>query len=514
MLPNLPIGRQDFHKIRTAGDLYVDKTEHIHRLITGGGGYYFLARPRRFGKSLTLSTIKELYSGSRELFKGLWVEDHWDWNKTAPVIHLQFNEINYVNQSLEAGLKDALLRVYAAYGLSSSETILSDLFKDLLRQLAAAHGRVVLLIDEYDKPLIDFLTKEKLPQAFENQAVLKSFYSVIKSSDNLIEFLLITGVSKFSKVGVFSDLNNLYDITLHPRFATLTGITQEELELHFGAAIDAHEAETGKTDLRGKLRTWYNGYSFHGGKDRVYNPFSILSFFGSWEFRNFWFSTGTPTFLIDLLRERHYYRFEQVEMGPSAFESYQLDRLETIPLLFQTGYLTIKEYDPEYQLYTLDYPNKEVKDSMLQYLVAAFRHGNVYETTPAVVRLAKAFDAGDLEAVREQINDLFQTIPHQLFVAAKENLYHALIHLLFTYLGQYIQSEVNTLRGRIDSVVETDDHVYVLEFKLDGSAEAALAQIQERGYLEAKRSAGKKVVAIGVNFSSSEKGITGWAVAK
>ncbi len=511
MLPKLPIGQQDFCGIRKGEYLYVDKTAHIHRLVTSGK-YFFLARPRRFGKSLTLSVIKELYSGNRALFKDLWIDDRWDWGKKSPVVHIQFNEINYVNQSLETGLTNALLRVYADYGLTANSAVLSDLFKDLLRQLSATHGRVVLLIDEYDKPLIDFLTKDKLPQAQENQSVLKSFYSVIKSSDNLIEFLLITGVSKFSKVGIFSDLNNLRDVSQSPSMAQLMGITPEELEHHFGTAIDAREEKSGRINLRDKIREWYNGYSFHNGISKVYNPFSLLSFFADWEFRNFWFSTGTPTFLVDLMRERHYYQFKQVEIGPSAFESYQLDRLETIPLLYQTGYLTIREYDPKYLLYTLDYPNREVKDSMLQYLIAAFRHGNVYETTPAVVRLAKAFDAGDLDAVREQINDLFQSIPHQLFVAAKENLYHALIHLMFTYLGQYITSEVSVLRGRVDAVVQTATHVYVMEFKLDQSAAAALAQIRERDYEAAFQSTNKEVVAVGVNFDSREKRIEGWEV--
>ena len=512
MLPNLPIGQQDFGKIRSLGNLYVDKTRQIHELVTTGGGYYFLARPRRFGKSLTLSTIKELFTGSRELFKGLWVEDHWDWERTNPVIHIGFSRLGY----LDIGLVPAILRELdeqaKKFDLELTGDGISFRFQELLTEVKVKHGRVVLLIDEYDKPLIDYLDKERLPQAFKNQGILKSFYSVLKDNDANLRFLLITGVSKFSKVGVFSDLNNLTDITIHPRFTSLVGITQQELEEHFGAAIDQHEAETGQSNIRTKLREWYNGYSFNDGKVKVYNPWSLLSFFQQWVFRNFWFATGTPTFLVRLMRERNFYQLHQEEVPHTSFDSYQLDDLDTTSLLFQTGYLTIKSYQPEDQLYTLDYPNKEVMDSMLQYLLGAFSHRATRTTTPAVVRLRTAFQRGDLDAARQQIDDLFQSIPHQLFIDGKENLYHALIHLMFTYLGQYIRSEVNTLRGRIDAVVETGTHVYVLEFKLDSSAESALEQIRARGYVAAERAAGKEMVAIGVNFSSELKRIKGWLV--
>ena len=509
MLPKLPLGQQDYRGIREEEKLYVDKTEPIHRLVTLGK-YFFLARPRRFGKSLTLSTIKELFSGSRELFEGLWVEDNWNWDKTNPVIHIGFSRLGYFDIGLVPAILTELNEQAKKFEIELTKAGIGLRFQELLIKVKEKHGPVVLLIDEYDKPLIDYLSKENLPQAFENQGILKSFYSVLKDNDANLRFLLITGVSKFSKVGVFSDLNNLTDITIHPRFTSLVGITQQELEEHFGAAIDQHETETGQSDIRAKLQEWYNGYSFHDGKVKVYNPWSLLSFFQQWIFRNFWFATGTPTFLVRLMRERNFYQLQQEEVPHSSFDSYQLDDLDTTSLLFQTGYLTVKSYHPEDQLYTLDYPNKEVKDSMLQYLLGAFSHRATRTTTPAVVRLRNAFKRSDLDAARQQIDDLFQSIPHQLFIDGKENLYHALIHLLFTYLGQYIRSEVSTLRGRIDAVVETDTHVYVLEFKLDSSAEVALEQIRTRGYVAGERAAGKEVVAIGVNFSSELKRIEGW----
>ncbi|MEM6397225.1 MAG: AAA family ATPase [Bacteroidota bacterium] len=512
MLPRLPIGQQYFRGIREEGSLYIDKTEHIYNLIRSSK-YFFLARPRRFGKSLTLSVISELFQGSQELFKGLWIEDKWDWEQTNPVVHIQFNEINYKDQPLEVALRRALLQQYKRHNIEPQGEVVSDLFGDLLQELSDKKGRVVLLIDEYDKPLIDYLTKDKIEQGLAHQAQLKSFYSVIESSDTYLKFVLITGVSKFSKVGVFSDLNNLLDITFHRLGENLVGISQEELETHFGAAIDHREKETGQTGIRDRIKMWYNGYSFFDGQVKLYNPFSILSFFSAWEFQNFWFSTGTPTFLVNLLRERNYYRFDRASVGQSGFESYQIDQLETVPLLYQTGYLTIKNYDRELLVYDLDYPNREVKDSMLQHLIAAFSRGNIFESAPTVVKLRSAFLTNDLEKVVEIINNLFQSIPHQLFIEAKENLYHALIHLLFTYLGQYIQSEVSVLRGRIDSVVQTDSHVYIIEFKLDQSAQAALDQIQEKDYMAPYRESGKEIVALGINFNSEQKRIDGWLTA-
>ena len=379
----MPIGKQNFHDIRMKGNLYLDKTEVIHRLVSEGE-YYFLARPRRFGKSLTLSTLSYLFQGKRSLFKGLWIEDKWDWTQKHPVIHLTFNSINYKDQPITAAITKALRKEAEKYGLSLRGDFMSEHFANLLEDLHAKLGAVVLLIDEYDKPLIDFLAQDERHKAVEHQKELKSFYSIIKSNGTHIRFLLITGVSKFSKVGVFSDLNNLRDISLSPPFAALTGITQAELDLHFSDDIReiAEERSEAPAVTRETIREWYNGYSFDG-KTFLYNPFSILSFFADRDFRNYWFASGTPTFLIDLMRERSFYAFEQQQVGLSAFEAYDLENLETIPLLFQTGYLTIKEYDREHYLYTLDYPNREVKDSMLQYLLGAYTNAQVSTSTGA-----------------------------------------------------------------------------------------------------------------------------------
>jgi hypothetical protein len=508
----LPIGLQDFRGLRQDGYLYVDKTRHIHRLITEGK-YYFLSRPRRFGKSLLLSAIKEVFLGSRWLFEGLWIVDEWDWSQRFPVVHVSFSSLGYKDIGLEASLLRMLDDEAAKQGVSLEGEGLGYRFKELLQKTAETHGPVVLLIDEYDKPLIDYLDKESLPTALAHQKLLKSFYSVLKDSDAHLRLLFITGVSKFSRVGVFSDLNNLRDITFSPVYNTITGITQDELEAYFGQEMDAiaeAQAQLPAT-LRAAIKTWYNGYSWDG-LAFVYNPFSLLSYFADRQFQNFWFTTGTPTFLINLLKERVLFDLTEIQTGPSSFESYDLERLDTVPLLFQTGYLTIKQYDADFGLYTLSYPNKEVRDSMLQYLLAAFRHTEIHTSTPAVVQLYRAFYADDLPKVIELVNSMFQSVPYPIFHQNTENLYHALVHLMFTYLGVYTQSEVNTASGRVDCVVQTPTHVYLLEFKLDHPAAEGLQQIVDKDYAAPYRALGKKVTGVGVRFGSAEKKVVEWVV--
>ena len=367
---------------------------------------------------------------------------------------------------------------------------------------------IVLLIDEYDKPIIDYL--DNIPQAKEHQKILKSFYSIIKDSDEYIRLLLITGVSKFSKVSIFSELNNLNDITLDRHYASLTGITQEELESQFQPYLKENREVLGlnQEDLLARIKEWYNGYSWDG-KTFLYNPFSILNFFQKSDFLNFWFSTGTPTFLIQQLTSKNFYKVGKAEVGQVAFESFNIENIDLYSLLFQTGYLTIKSVE-EFGLYKLDYPNREVKDSMLQHMVAGFSHNSYTQTTPIVLRLRKAFLANDLDRVLEIINGLFSSIPSQIFIKEKEAYYHSIVYLVFQYLGQFIDAEVNTSVGRIDAVVQTDSHVYVIEFKLDESAEAALAQIREKGYADKYLSSGKSVLALGINFSSEKKTVKEW----
>ena len=508
MLQKLPVGIQTFEEIIGKDYLYIDKTEAIHRLIMSGK-YYFLSRPRRFGKSLTLSTLNAIFSGKRDLFKGLWIENQRDWSDIHPVIHLSMNKLNYQGRGLEEVLRQALLDLATEHGIPlPPDMMLKDAFSNLLKALAEKSGNVVLLIDEYDKPLIDYL--DDIPQAKANQQVMKTFYSVIKDSDPYLEFFLITGVSKFSKVSVFSDLNNLYDLTLDHKAATLTGYTQAELEHYFTPYFPAAEQrlKLSHDELLASLRHWYNGYSWDT-EHFVYNPYSILSFFSANAFRNFWFESGTPTFLPKLMRRDGVYQVSEMEVDELALGNYDIERLQLAPVLFQTGYLTLKSRD-EYGLYHLDYPNREVQASMSMYLLAEWAHEEPANTTPLVVKLHKSFLNNDLPTVIDIIKSIFKKIPSQIFLKEAEAYYHSLIYLVFFYLGQYTEAEVNDSTGRIDCVVKTPTHIYIIEFKLNKSAKAALKQIKDRDYAGAYRTDPRPKMLLGINFSSKTKTVNDW----
>lgn len=514
-MKKLPIGIQTFREIIFENYLYVDKTENIHRLLSSGK-YYFISRPRRFGKSLTLSTIEEIFSGNKALFEGLWIEDQWNWETKHPVVHIPFNKIGYTTSGLENALYAMLSAEANRYGIKLSSSGYDQQFYELLEKLATLKGRVVLLIDEYDKPLIDYLEKEQLPTAFAHQQILKNFYSIIKSADPYIEFLLITGVSKFSKVSIFSDLNNLEDLTLHPRYATLMGYTQGELERYFAERLQVVLAGfPGETEssLLQRIKDWYNGYTWNGA-DHVYNPFSILNFFSSGTFQDYWFKTGTPSFLIKKLKEQQYFNLNDLKASASLLESYTLDNLDVRSLLFQTGYLTIKHIDYHRGLYTMDYPNREVEQALSNHLIAALLHRQPADSIRPVVQLEEAFIKNDPEKAVAVINAMLKDLPSHLLGGQDEHFYHALVHLHFRYLGFFIQSEVHTSDGRMDAVVQTPTHIYLLEFKLDQSAGAALRQIREKGYADKFRLEQKPVIAVGINFDTKKRIVSEWESAE
>ncbi len=506
-----PIGIQDFRKIREEGFVYVDKTEQIFRILENGQ-YFFLSRPRRFGKSLLLSTIKELYSGQKALFEGLWMEDQWDWADTHPVIWLKFSSQGAGTLGLEMAIHNMLDEAAQGLGVRLPETSYDQKFKSLIQQTGKAQ-KVVLLVDEYDKPIIDYL--DNLEQAEANRTVLKNFYSVIKDSDPYLELVFITGVSAFSKVSIFSELNNLSNISLHRYTDTLLGITQKELEAYFSEPL-RHIAEVEQmpvASLMDKVRLWYNGYSWNG-TDRLYNPFSILRFLDAQAFQNFWFETGTPTFLVKEMRKHRYYDVEQVEATPEQLTSFHVDALDPIGVLFQTGYLTIDHFDKTFQQYILRYPNQEVRFSMQQQLLLVYQEKYPGNALSPVVALAKALAVGDVEQVVATLNGAFASIPYDLWQKENEHFYHALVHLIFSLLGAYIRSEVHTARGRCDALVENEHYIYAFEFKLDDSAEAALQQIHEKGYLALYQGSPKEKVAVGINFSTEQKAVDGWKVER
>ena len=500
-----PIGLQSFREIVTGGYVYVDKTEKIHELVSSGK-YYFFSRPRRFGKSLLLSTLKELYSGNRELFKDLWIENKWDWTRQNPIINIRFASLNYEKKGLEQALLDEIIQIGKKLDLAITSTYLKDAFQELI-QKASANGKVVILIDEYDKPIIDYINDER--QADENRLILKSFYSILKDNDDFIELLFITGVGKFTKVSIFSDLNNLKDISINRQYSTLVGITQKELEHNFTEEIQCFQKET--PAILSEIKTWYNGYSWTGDQT-VYNPFSILNFMTDGVFKIYWFETGTPTFLIEQIKKRNDFTFENVEANLSNLSDLQFSNISPTALLFQTGYLTITEYDAVTRSYTLNYPNFEVKSSLLECLVSAYSYEEQIKTTPLVIKMYRAFIQNKLEDVVKIINVLFSSIPYDLWRNATELHYHALTHLIFNLLGTYVESEVHTSEGRCDMLIKTNTHIYALEFKLDEPAELALAQIKTKHYLAPYTLDNREKVMIGISFSSEHKKIDTYLV--
>jgi hypothetical protein len=510
-MKNLPIGIQTLSEIRANNCIYVDKTERVHRLVTTGK-YYFFSRPRRFGKSLLISTLKSLFLGQKNLFEGLWIENKWDWAKTNPVLHFSFDTVSYTELSLTEGLKRELNEQAENYGISLSATDLKGQFKELLQKMFTKHGKVVLLIDEYDKPIIDYLEDGQLDQAKANRLVLRDFYSVLKNADTHLQLVFITGISKFSKVSLFSHLNNLKDITLDENYGTLTGYTQEEVEFYFDDYLKIIETKLrlSREALINHMRIWYNGYSWDGD-NRVYNPFGTLNFLADRVFKNYWFTTGSPEFLIKQMRKHNRFDVENAVVDSTILDKYDIENLALIPLLFQTGYLTVKALNPMTGELVLDYPNQEVRQSMYAFLIDDIaQNPHRIHTGMTIQDLNRAFLAKDLPQVHAILNSILADLPSETYLKQSEGLYHGLVHLVFNYLGMFAQSEVHSSNGRADAVVQTLTDIYIFEFKFNKTAEEAITQIKKNKYADKYRAANKIITGIGVNFSSDKKQIDGW----
>ncbi len=514
----LPIGRQDLRKMRAENCIYVDKTALIYDL-TRNGGMYFLSRPRRFGKSLLLSTMKELFLGSKALFEDTWILDKWDWSKVSPVIHISFLSVDYEKLGLDAGIRQCLLEIFEENDIIPKVTDnTKTLFIDLVKKIHEKHGRVAILIDEYDKPILDFLETNKLDQAKANQEILGIFYGALKDADPYIRFLFITGISKFTKVSLFSKLNNLYDLTLDPQYAALLGYTQQELEQNFAIYLDEVGEvfpEFTREQLLEEIRLWYNGYSWDG-KTRLYNPFGILLFLAQKDFQDHWFESGTPSFLVKKMLEEDFFHLETVETDMTFLNKYSLDNVELISLLFQTGYLTIKDKQ-KYGELVLAYPNKEVRIAMYSFLIddMGYTRGGGGVT---VRHLRKAFIDNDLDRVKNILTSLFSGLAFDVYMHQTmqqvEGFYHGLIHILFKCLGIYIQSEVHTSIGRADAIIETPSHIYFLEFKINSNGATALQQIKDKKYADAHKADNRVKIGVGINFNSTNKALDGWEKAE
>ena len=514
-MKKLPVGIQTFSELIENEYLYVDKTRHIHGLFADGGKYYFLSRPRRFGKSLLISTLSELFSGNKELFKDLWIYDKTEW-PAHPVIHIDFTNIEYENSELlKQSLVETLDAIAADHGLQLTSVSYKTRFGELIKKMSGGEtGKVVILVDEYDKPITDQIEKKETAEA--NRNILANFYGVIKGTDKYLKFVFLTGVSKFSKVSVFSGLNNLRDITLSEEFSTLLGYTQDELPRYFDAHISNLAEKMGeeKNRLLDKIKEWYNGYSWDGN-NFVYNPFSILNLFNEKSFDNYWFSTGTPTFLLKLIKQQPYVlpELEQWPVSSYAFDSYDIAHVDIVPLLFQTGYLTIKQITikEDTNRYRLDYPNREVRDSFLVYLLQEFTRRNKMFGIQIRDRINGALEKDDIAGFFEEMKTLFASIPYQIFIGKKEAYYHTVVYLVLKLAGAQISAEDSTNIGRMDAVLETGKKIYIMEFKM-GSEHDALNQVKEKKYHEKYRGRGKDIVLVGIGFDEEKKNIAGYVL--
>ena len=500
-----------FRDIIEGGYVYVDKTRYIYELIRYSKGIYFLSRPRRFGKSLLLSTLSEIFQGNKERFQDLWLyQSDYTW-QTYPVIHLDFSRYGVENaQKLEQVIDYFVAEIATEHEITLRGFDYQSRFDNLIQQLGR-QSKVVILIDEYDKPLLDNLTN--LPAAIQIRDVLRNFYATLKASDQYLRFVFITGISKFSKVGVFSTMNNLDDLTMDPRFATALGITELELLDNFQDHMAELAGQENRTleELLEKIRDWYDGFCFVRDCESVYNPFSTLQLFNKKFFANHWFETGTPTFLIDLLQENQYpvEQLEDLRLRELSFNTYEIDSLSVVPLLFQTGYLTIKGYEAQTQRYTLSYPNAEVRDSFLTYLFSAFSGRERSLNDEYLWQLVDALEATDLNQFFTVLNVFFANIPYDLHLNY-EKYYQTIFYLIFTMLGLNIEAEVRTNQGRIDAVIELVDHIFLFEFKLDGTVEAALQQINDTEYARKYRIKEKSIICIGANFDSQKRQVSDW----
>ena len=511
-----PIGIQDFDKIINEGYTYVDKTELIYKLVHEGS-YYFLSRPRRFGKSLLMSTLDAYFSGKRELFKNLAIEKlEEDWT-AYPVLHLDLNTGKYNSKdSLTHALDDFLSRLEANYGTFHSEKTLELRFMGIIERIYHKTGKpVVILVDEYDKPLLQSINNKELQEDF--RATLKAFYSVLKTQDRYIRFALLTGVTKFGKVSVFSDLNNLIDISMDEGYDTLCGITEEEMHRYFEESIQklAERYKISYEETCARLKKRYDGYHFVEYGTGVYNPFSLLSTFRASKFGSYWFETGTPTFLVQLLQRENFYLPDLTQQQVSADMLNCIDTMDRnpIPVIYQSGYLTIKDYDEEFKVYTLGFPNEEVEEGFANYLLPYYAHTGS-EGAPMYVRnFVLALRNGRPEQFMKRMQVLFADTDYKI-VGNAELYFQNAFYIVTKLLGFYTEVERTISDGRIDMIVKTKDYIYIFEFKYDQNADTALQQIEDKGYAKPFATDGRKIVKIGVNFSREHRCIDEWKIKK
>ena len=509
-----PIGIQSFEEIRKEKYIYVDKTEQVYRLANTGK-YYFLSRPRRFGKSLLISTLEAYFQGKKELFAGLAIEKlEREWTK-YPVLHLDLNARKYENPaSLTAILNQHLESWENVYGNEKKDRAPEERFAWLIEKAKQATGRnVVILIDEYDKPLLQAIGNESLQADYRN--TLKAFYGVLKSCDRHIRFAILTGVTKFSKVSVFSDLNNLEDISMAHAYESICGVTENELHTFFTEGVRELADTNGTTveETYHKLKQWYDGYHFVANGTDIYNPFSLLNTMKRKEFGNYWFETGTPTFLVELLKKSRYDLKRLTEEQTTSDVLGSVDTMEEnpVPVLYQSGYLTIKGYDKRFGLYRLGFPNEEVEKGFVSFLLPHYAKVGKSESIFQISLFMHDVENGNIDAFMQRLQSFFADTPYEL-ARDLELHYQNVLFIVFKLMGFFTQVEYHTSQGRIDLVLKTDKYIYVMEFKLEGTAEEALKQIKEKNYALPFASDPRKLYKVGVNFNNEIRGIERWKV--
>jgi hypothetical protein len=511
-----PIGIQNFESLRMDGYVYVDKTDLIYKLVNEGR-YYFLSRPRRFGKSLLISTLDAYLSGKRELFKGLALEQlEKDWTK-YPILHLDLNNQRYDSvESLNQILDLNLSKWEDLYGRYDKEKSFSLRFAGIIERAAIKTGkRVVILVDEYDKPLLQALNDEALQDEF--RATLKAFYSVLKTDDQYIKFALLTGVTKFGKVSVFSDLNNLIDLSMDERYQTICGITEDEIHHYFEESVHelAKSYNISYEDTFARLERDYDGYHFVDHGIGVYNPFSLLNTLSRQKFGRYWFETGTPSYLVDVMKQDRYPLpdLTQEQVTGDFLNSIDSMSKNPIPLIYQSGYLTIKDYDPEFGFYTLGFPNKEVEEGFTDYLLPFYTNIRQGESAFFIGNFVRDLRVGRVDDFMQRMETMLADTDYKI-VGDSELYFQNAFYLISRMLGFYTEVERETSNGRMDMTIKTKDYIYIFEFKLDGSADDALRQIDEKGYAKPFALDPRKLIKVGINFSLKKRCIEEWKIVR
>ena len=510
-----PIGIQNFGEIRRNGYAYVDKTALVYKLVSEGK-YYFLSRPRRFGKSLFLSTLESYFSGEKELFEDLAVsqlEQEW---KQYPIMHLDLNtELYDTREALENKLNLFLANLEDVYGQNPHERSLGTRFEGILRRIAEKTGRqVVILVDEYDKPMLQAIDNDELQTIYRN--ILKAFYGALKSCDRYIRFAFLTGVTKFGKVSVFSDLNNLIDLSFDHRYASICGITEDELHYFFDNSVQelADANAMTKEACYERLKHDYDGYHFTNNSPGVYNPFSVLNTLAGSQFRDYWFETGTPSFIVYQLKKTGYLldAMTEEEMTTDALNSIDILDENPLPLLYQSGYLTLKDYDDRFDTYTLGFPNREVEEGFVRYLLPFYTPKVQDKNTYASNRFVRDIEDGNPEGFMRRLQGFFANGDYQI-MGNLEIYFQNTLYVIFRMIGLYVEVERRTANGRMDVFIQTPRYVYILELKVDQDADIALRQIEEKGYAKPFENDCRILFKIGANFSSTTKQIDDWKIA-